>query len=246
MLRMIVVLFSFLLFVPLATAETIERPFVKPGDTWVYQFTTEQNANQRQGQYTEKHYELTVVRAGSTSILISKRERGSKQPPIEKMVGSEWSKYRSINGEEAVVSQPLKFPLKPGKSWKLKFIENHPSNQLKYKETQLNYTVIGWEEISVPAGKFKAIKIEADGNWKSEPEPSANSSINSRTDQDGITVVTQAKKLRSNPSTGRLYSAYWYVPEAKVYVKSVEEQFFSNGTLYRRNTEELESLKVSQ
>jgi hypothetical protein len=187
---------------------------------------------------------MSPTRAGSTSILLSKKVRGSKQPPLEIMVGPDWSQYRSVNGEETVVNQPLKFPLEEGKSWDLKFTEKRPSSQFKYIETQLTYNVVGWEEVAVPAGKFKALKIEADGKWKSELEPATNTSTNSRTDQDGTTVVLQAKKARPNTSTGRLYSAYWYVPEAKVYVKAVEERFSSNGTLARRTTEELESFKV--
>ena len=246
MLRIIVALCCTILSVSQVNGETIKRPSVKPGDSWTYQATTEHavNTTQQQSQFTEKHYEVTITRAGSENILLSKKERGSKQPPLEILVGSDWSQYRSINGEETVVNQPLKFPLEEGNSWELKFTENRPTSQLKHFETQLTYKVVGWEEISVPAGKFKALKIEANGKWKSELEASTNTSTSSRTDRGGTTMVRQAKKSRANSSTGRLYSAYWYVPEAKINVKSVEERFSSNGTLARRNTEELESFKV--
>jgi len=249
MLKMIVALCSIVISVSLASAEPIDKPRLKTGDTWAYQSTTEQSANQNaqaSGAWAEKHSEITVVRAGSSTMLISRKERGSKLPPLEIMTGSDWSYYRSINGEETVVNQPFNFPLEEGKSWNLKFIENHPNNQLKYLESQLNYTVVGWEEVTVPAGKFKALKIETDGKWKSELEPSNNTSTSSRTNQDGTTVIMQANKERPKVSSGRIYRAYWYVPEAKRYVKAVEENFTPNGTLSRRNTEELESFKVAQ
>ncbi|MEI7431808.1 MAG: hypothetical protein WCL27_15255 [Betaproteobacteria bacterium] len=242
-------LYIALLSVPFATAETVERPAVKSGDSWIYQSTTEQTANQIMAtpdQWIEKHYEVTAIRAGLTGILVSRKERGSKQSPLEILVGSDWSKYRSINGEETIFSQPLKFPLEPGKSWELKFTENNPIREYKFTETQIKYAVVGWEEITVLAGKFKAIKIEADGKWKSERAPSINTSTNSRMDQSGTTVVMQANNAKPSSATGRTYSAYWYVPEAKMYVKSVEEFFSSNGRLSRRITEELESFKMEQ
>ncbi|MEI7614563.1 MAG: hypothetical protein WCK63_16815 [Betaproteobacteria bacterium] len=249
MLKMTVALCSTLLVVTPAFAESAERPAVKPGDTWSYQTTLEQSANQMMqtpSQWSEKHYEITVIRSSSTGILVSRKERGSKLPPLEVMAGSDWSKYKSINGEETIINQPLKFPLEQGKSWELKFLENNPSRDFKSVETRLNYVVAGWEEVSVPAGLFKALKIEADGKWKSERESSTNVSTNIRADAGGVTTVMQANKAKPAPSTGRMYRAYWYVPEAKIYVKSIEENFFSDGSLSRRSTEELESFKLSQ
>ena len=205
---------------------------VKPGDTWTYQTTIEQTANQmtqNSSQWTEKHSEITVIRAGSSSILVSNKERGSKLPPVEKMAGSDWSLYRSINGEETVVNQPLNFPLEQGKSWKLKFIENRPNNQLKYLENQLNYTIVGWEEVTVPAGKFKALKIEADGKWKSELEPSNNTSTSSRTNKEGTTVILQAKNERPKISSGRLTARIGMCRKQKYTSKPLKRTSFRTG-----------------
>lgn len=249
MFRTLVVLCSLLISVSLATAETVEKPKIVPGETWTFQITTEQavKKGQNSGQWAQKHLEVTVVRAGSPNMLVSRKERGSKMPPVEKMTGSDWSSFRSIDGEETVVNQPLKFPLKQGKSWELKFIENHPNDQLKYLENDLNYTVVGWEDVTVPAGRFKALKIEMDGKWKSEMEPSKKNSTSTRKNEDSTTtLIIQTRNQKTKVSSGRLYRAYWYAPEAKVYVKAVEESFFSNGTLSRRNTEELEAYKVTQ
>lgn len=229
-----------------AAAETIERPAVKPGDSWNYQITIESpmQKNQTSPSWEQKHFETKVIRANQKSILISRKERGSNQIPVEILVGSDWRRYRNINGEEIVVNQPLEFPLKPGKSWDIEFTLDRPNSQTKKHENSLAYTVVGWEEVVVPAGKFKAIKIEADGRWRTEIEPSVNTATNTRTDREGTTVVAQSKKAIPRTATGRLYHAYWYAPEVKYFVKSIEEHFASNGALSKRSTEELESCKI--
>ena len=248
MFKTTIVLSSILLSVSLVSAQTIERPNVKPGDTWTYQSTTELTANQAKqtpAQFIESHYEVTVIRTGSTGILIARKQRGSKLPAMEMLLGSDWSRSRSINGEETVVNRPLQFPLKPGKSWEMKFTENNPNSEFKSYETKLTYTVIGWEEVSVPAGKFKALKIEVDGRWKNEREPSTDTFRGTRTSQGGTTNLTQSRKSGPTTFSGKLYRIYWYVPEAKTYVKSIEESFFTSGTLSRRITDQVESFKVS-
>jgi hypothetical protein len=236
-----------LLFTALpASAETIERPAVKPGDSWAYQITVESPLQKSQASpaWEQKHFETKVIRANQKSILISRKERGSNQIPAEILVGADWRKYRNINGEEIVVNQPLEFPLRPGKSWDIEFTLDRPNSQIKKHENSLTYTVVGWEEVVVPAGKFKAMKIEADGRWRSEIEPSANTSTSTRTDREGTTVVAQSKRAIPRTTTGRLYHAYWYAPEVKYFVKSIEEHFSSNGALSKRTTEELESYKI--
>lgn len=45
--------------------------------------------------------------------------------------------------------------------------------------------------------------------------------------------------------TGRLYQAYWYALEVKREVKSVEENYDTNGVRSARFTIELESYKVA-
>jgi hypothetical protein len=44
-------------------------------------------------------------------------------------------------------------------------------------------------------------------------------------------------------ATGRLYKAFWYVPEIGRWVKSDEEYYGSNGVRTQRFTSELESFK---
>ena len=61
--------------------------------------------------------------------------------------------------------------------------------------------------------------------------------------QSGTTVVVQTRKATPAMATGRLYKAFWYVPEIGRWVKSDEEYYGSNGTRTQRFSSELESFK---
>jgi len=65
-----------------------------------------------------------------------------------------------------------------GKTWGLEFTDDHPNNKHHKSETRkLEYRVVGWEDVEVPAGKFKALKIEAEGSWSGEIAPRSTTSI---------------------------------------------------------------------
>jgi hypothetical protein len=81
--------------------------------------------------------------------------------------------------------------LSVGKSWKDQYVTKSTasgSQEMTYLET---FTVLGWEEIAVQAGKFKALKIE----YKQE-------------------TVGQTG---GRPKEGKAW--YWYSPDAKYMVK---------------------------
>lgn len=237
-----IILLSCLIFPTLVSAgETIESPFVKPGDSWVYITTTEKG----QSVWSQKHDELKVIHASATSILLAIKENGSTQPPKEQLVGKDWSRFRNINGQETVVSRPLLFPLKEGKSWVTDYSEDHPNKEHKREQFHTDYSVVGWENIEVPAGHFKAIKIEAEGHWKAELESSVNVISSTQAKQSGSTIVMQSQKVPQRLATGRIYKAFWYVPEVKRFVKFIEEYYDAGGIRNERYTNELESFKVS-
>lgn len=83
------------------------------------------------------------------------------------------------------------FPLNVGKTWKDQYVTKPAalaSQDVTYLET---FTVLGWEEIVVQAGKFKTLKLE----YKQE-------------------TVGQ---VEGRPKEGKAW--YWYSPEAKYMVK---------------------------
>jgi hypothetical protein len=223
-----------------AEAQSVGAPRISENDSWTYQHTVENKAG-----WHQVHVETTVLRAGATSIEISSKQVGSTMPPSEQLTGPDWIRFRSVNGHETVVNKPLSFPLSTGKSWEIEYTEDHPNRQHTSEHTQTNYKVTGWEDVTVPAGTFHAIKIEADGQWSAAIAPAVGAVSGSRVDAQGATTVVQTGRTIPATISGRTYKAFWYVPAVKKWVKVVEEYYDPNGTRNERFMDELESYKVS-
>jgi hypothetical protein len=102
----------------------------------------------------------------------------------------------------------------------------------------------GWIALAqVPAGTFHALKIEAEGTWSAEIAPSESVVQGAQSNAGGTTLSTQTRKITPHEASGRLYRAYWYVPDVKRWVKAVEENYSSGGVRNERFTDELESFK---
>jgi hypothetical protein len=230
------------LFANIAVAQTVGQPVLQPQDTWAYRRTTEI----RPDVWRQVHFEGTVLRSSASTMLIQNKEVDSPNPPREILIGSDWSNFRSFGGKETVVHRPFTFPMSIGKTWDLEFTDDHPNNKNHKSETRkLKYRVVGWENIEVPAGKFKALKVEAEGSWTGEIAPKTTVSTATQAGAQGTTAVAQTVNVAAETVTGRLYQAYWYSPDVKREVKSVEENYDTNGVRNARFTNELESYKVA-
>jgi len=124
--------------------------------------------------------------------------------------------------------------------------EQNPNSAHKWEKFDSKYTVVGWEQIEVPAGKFRALKIEAEGHWQAEIAPGQTVTQSGQSGDNATTLVTQVQKSTEKVTSGRTYRAFWYVPEVKRWVKSVEENYSSGGTRSERDTLELESFNAAK
>lgn len=99
----------------------------------------------------------------------------------------------------------------------------------------------------MPAGKFQAFKIEAEGTWRNSfnPTPQSVGSVSQVDSSGAVVVVKNQKPTVAAPIVGRLFRTYWFVPEVKREVKSVEEQFTTTGSLSGKSTWELESYQMA-
>jgi hypothetical protein len=226
----------------LGWADGVNAPTVKAGDTWTYKTTTEKSPS----GWNQTRDETTVSRVTSSSIYYTIKPSGSTQPEKELFAGTDWSRVRDIEGKETVINRPLSFPLAAGKVWEVHYTEQHPNAKFKSEDWSSKYTVVGYESIEVPAGKFNALKIEAEGRWTAELEPAQTVVQGAQTNADGTSMTTQVQKTTDRTVSGRTYKAFWYVPEVKRWVKSVEEYYGSGGVRNERYTGELESFKLAE
>ncbi len=114
---------------------------------------------------------------------------------------------------------PLLFPLYPGKRWQFqyKYIPASGTGSLKIEQTAV---VEGWEDVRVPAGTFRALKVVHAGRyWASE-------------------------QLYS--WSGAIHETYWYAPDAKRVVRMEYRDTTGSGSQWDHWRDELVDLTVSQ
>jgi hypothetical protein len=128
-----------------------ERPVsyypVQKGSKWVY-------AN---GTAEGKVVVLTAVesKGGATVLTLVTQEAGGKTAPYQKVKLSDTGVFSvEVLGEPVDPPQCLlKLPVSNGQTWK----ESEQSNGVTTKST---YTAFGPEDVVVPAGRYKAIRVE--------------------------------------------------------------------------------------
>jgi len=139
---------------PAAHAQSVARPDLKVGDTWTVGITSTGFGG------AGRRDEVRVVKeAGENGYQFenTKKEGGGAAPSVEMLTIS-----RDLNfvGRAGGSGPPqefrwLQWPLEPGRA--IQF-EINIQNQI----TTWKGKVVGWEDIEVPAGKFKALHLEFD------------------------------------------------------------------------------------
>jgi len=86
--------------------------------------------------------------------------------------------------------------------------------------------------------------VEAEGRWIAEIEPTQTVVQGAQSSAAGASMATEIQRARIEPVTGRIYEAFWYVPEIRRWVKSVEEYYGNGGVRTERFVGELESFRV--
>ena len=108
----------------------------------------------------------------------------------------------------------LNFPLSPGKQWKdLYQTDEMDKGLMKAVEHQQTFRVLGWEEVQVRAGKFKAIKLE-------------------------YKIETSTRIAVGWVPLGESKAWYWYSPEVKNFVKSQYAKGYCEAILEEKGSRE--------
>ena len=242
MTRSVLVLAGALAFSSIGWAQEAPAPALHEGDKWVYSVKVEKPPA---GSST-RHWENTIQRVGSAGMVLATKPVDSNLPATETAFEKDWSRVVSINGRMTTTNKYFDFPLRVGKTWEVAVTQEHPTPAVKVVRNKLEYKVIGWEDVTVPAGTFKALKIEADGEWYNEFErTNAVASSVAQAGPGGGTTASQTRvPATPEPQAGRFYRSIWYLPDAKREIKSVLETINPRGGITQRDTSELESFNV--
>lgn len=188
--------------------DVVDKPQVKPGDRWVY------NRIDNWKRAVEFAFEHTVtgVADGVIRVTATRRDNGSSW---QNVYSDQWN-LRDDGGRTMTPEWDwLKFPLQPGKKYKMEFVLHAQRSGVRAKHER-EAEVTGWEEVTVPAGKFRALKIVTTGTY-------------TRQDVAG---------------SGRIKETLWYAPEVRRWVRTEYEDTDLRGNPYSRTGLELIEFKL--
>jgi hypothetical protein len=224
---------------PAGDPPVVPAPVFTPGDTWVLDRSTEKGVS----GFSQRRLVLTIDRVDADMMLVGIKPDGAPVAFEDHRMGLDWSQRRLVNGAETVTTRPFNFPMKIGDAWTADFVDPTPQGQQTSAHIHKIYKVVGWETVTVPAGVFRALKIQEDGTAEVQVAAPASASSTAVATPSGGATVAVARPAHSGVIHLTLYAALYYVPSIKYYVKNVEEQYNSESVRVKRDTEVLVSFR---
>jgi hypothetical protein len=177
-----------LIAIPVLSAGQSDRRVVKPeirvGDSWTYRSTN------IFGPGTHEHEDRVSFTNDKVILLVSTSKSDGKE--ADSSWTTDWNAVTSIGG---LMYRPnagiFRFPLRIGDKHDVRYEQLRPRVTAAENSTIGSVKVTGWETVEVPAGKFRAIKVEVESTVR----PSGGS--------------------RAYPRD----LTYWYVPDVRRWVK---------------------------
>jgi len=179
--------------------EKIEAPIWNVGDKWVFDREGPMEVIGGDVQWYSVKFSEGIFPKDASGIAVFERSTLN----VKYLLGKDKRKdYRGFR------KKILNFPLTLGKQWKDLFERNElgPIGGIGRAEYQETFRSLGWEEVEVRAGKFKAIKLE----YKFVRSFGFGSGAENK-------------------------AWYWYSPEAKNLVKCQYEKGYIEGSDERRD-----------
>ena len=171
--------------------EKIEAPIWNVGDKWVFDREGPMEVVGSDAQSYSVKFAGGLFPKDASGIAILERSTLNITHILDENKRKKYSDTRKMI---------LNFPLTIGKQWK-GYYETPPAGTWGVYQWHETFQVLGWEDVGVRAGKFKAIKLE----YK----------IEKSTPRTGPTSKSRAW--------------YWYSPEIKNFVKCQYEKGYDEG-----------------
>ena len=198
MKKMVLLFYLFLFPVPAVMAqEKVHAPIWNVGDKWVF---------------TQGDIEVVAADKDSYTLNFSKSTSFLENAGFVKIVFEKPTLYRiyTLKGEKREkytdrLRTILNFPFNPGKHWQNtysgKVLTGPYAGRVSHDRSE-SFTILGWEDVQVRAGNFKAIKLE---------------------------VRLKVTDTSSYWGSVEGWSRYWYSPDVKYFVKCQYDRLYFLG-----------------
>ena len=162
----------------------VVKPEIRVGDSWTYRSTNALAPG------THVHETRVTYADDKVILVVSTRKSDSKE--FDSSWTPEWNPVTSYAG---VMYRPhagvFQFPLRTGDKYEVKFEVLRPRVNKVVTTVTGVAKVIGWDTVEVPAGKFRAMRVEVEGVYR---------------ELDGSGTYQQ-------------HATMWYVPEVNRWAK---------------------------
>jgi hypothetical protein len=138
--------------------EQVPAPVHKEDDTWQFKFSRKGQIASSTDQLNEGVYELSVLQ-GDVKLYESNGDQRSEIPIRPGLL-------RLIGKSEENRRPELKFPLSVGQKWTYDY-QVRPPNSRRDQKRSVEVSVAGIEQVTTPAGTFKAYKLIRSESWSS-------------------------------------------------------------------------------
>ena len=182
-----------ILFLPamVFAQEKVEAPVWNVGDRWTFDREGPMEVTACDAQCYAVKFSGGIFRKDASGIALFERSTLNVKYMLE---GDQRKEYKGLR------KKILNFPLTLGKQWKdLYQVDELRKGGIFAVEYQETFRVLGWEEVEVRAGKFKAIKLE-------------------------YKIETYARSGIGWRPEGESKAWYWYSREVKNFVKCQYEK----------------------
>jgi hypothetical protein len=218
---------------------SVAAPAFKIGDSWVFDQTTEKG----QTGYSSLRADFTVERIDSDTIALGEKRDGAPIGEIVQIIGADWSRRLVVAGKDVVTNRPFAFPMSLGQSWTSDWTDPTRRGNLLSLHAQKTCTPVDWEDVTVPAGAFHALKVVCKGVDEATLEVPAQTMAGAVAGSAGATSIAHAQRGGRAMVTNLTYSEVYYVPAVRNYVKSVDEQYNADNVRLSRIVGVLVSFK---
>jgi hypothetical protein len=184
-------LWIFLLFPSITWAqEKVEAPVWNVGDKWVFTTGAIEVINADQKSYTLKFSDnICISESQGLSVIIIDKST------LNRIYALEGNKRKRYTRGRAKI---LDFPIFTGKKWESAYsataLYGVASHLRETCDNNESFKILGWEDMAVPAGKFKTAKME---------------------------YIQETIRCTYAPALDvKRKTIYWYSPDAKYFVKA--------------------------
>lgn len=194
---------------------TVAKPVFHVGDMWTFR-----RVDLWRNETVEKFVQELRLQDGDR-WTVQWRITDTEDPRRRGSVTGEYLDGRTLAFADAKMKGryiPLSFPLHVGKTWKFSY--NYTPEHHRDVAVEQVARVAGWEVVTVPAGRFRALKVVHEGRY---------SAVDS-----GFSW------------NGDIHEVYWYAPEVRQVVKKEYRDTKGDGAPHDQWRDELVSMRLAE